>query len=51
LIICLEILSQNIIEKTGQDKGIIISTEEIGFEANRQWREKLCGYKLLTTIL
>ncbi|MEO1431497.1 MAG: peptidylprolyl isomerase [Cyanobacteria bacterium J06633_8] len=38
--ICRNILYQRIIEKTAQQKGINITTEEIEIEANRQRREK-----------
>jgi parvulin-like peptidyl-prolyl isomerase len=38
--ICLKILSQRIVEKIAQEKGINITIEEIEIEANRQRREK-----------
>jgi len=38
--VCIKILYQRIIEKAAQQKGIIVSTEEIEIEANRQRREK-----------
>ncbi len=38
--ICIKILYQRVIEKTAQQKGINISTEEVELEADRQRREK-----------
>ena len=38
--VCIKILYQRIIEKTAQQKGISVSTDEIEIEANRQRREK-----------
>ena len=38
--ICMNIISQKIIEKTAQEKGINVTTEEIEIEANHQRREQ-----------